>query len=144
MKKQRKFFTASNKYQEKIVLVAAFPALLVFLSLVFSLMLVRENVILAVKSHRHINFDSALMIWLYHSYIYIIFGLCCIFIISLIVTFVYLKNLIGPFNRINRELDEIIEGRSNRLLTARPEDEMVNGLLKRVNVLVQSYVERKK
>ena len=63
--------------------------------------------------------------------------------VSLIVSFIISHNMLGAFERIFFELDEIIAGRSQKTINCRPNDELINNLLKRVNVLVANYVKNK-
>ena len=52
------------------------------------------------------------------------------------------NNLLGPVSRIINELDMVIDGSRKKTITARPADELANELLKRINVLVEFYVEK--
>jgi hypothetical protein len=73
----------------------------------------------------------------------IIWILFIITIFSVMEVFKASHSLVGSFGRIHRELDEIIEGKSKKLITARPGDELAEDLLKRVNVLIQVYLDKK-
>ena len=139
-KKNRKFFCTTNKYQERIVLLAFLPSLLIFLAFsgIFFLM---ASETMAVFFHGQSssleNFVSQWSSW-------IVAVLCVVFVLALVFAFVFSHNLVGAFSRIIAELDEIIAGRSQKPITARPADELANELLKRVNVLIQHYIEHKK
>jgi len=47
------------------------------------------------------------------------------------------SDLVGAFERITRELDEVIEGKEKKIIRARIPDELANELLKRINILIQ-------
>src|SRR3989344_749686 len=46
------------------------------------------------------------------------------------------NRLIGPFERVIRELDEVISQNKKRHISARPGDELAGELLKRINTLI--------
>ena len=48
------------------------------------------------------------------------------------------NDVVGPFDRIIRELDEVIEGGARQPITVRQRVELAQQLLKRVNVLVKN------
>jgi hypothetical protein len=62
---------------------------------------------------------------------------------SMIGAYVVSLNMVGAFGRIICELDEIIAGRSQKSINSRPEDGLMNDLLKRINVLIPYFVENK-
>jgi hypothetical protein len=62
---------------------------------------------------------------------------------SMIGAYVVSLNMVGAFGRIISELDEIIAGRSQKTINSRPEDSLMNDLLKRINVLIPYFVENK-
>jgi len=55
----------------------------------------------------------------------------------LIISFIISRNMVGAFERIVRELDEVIEGKRVGPLTARRYDVLAKDLLQRVNVLIE-------
>jgi len=66
------------------------------------------------------------------------------FLMSLIGAYIISHKMVGAFGRIIRELDEIIDGRSQRMITCRSGDTLTKALLERVNVLIKSYVKQAK
>jgi hypothetical protein len=74
----------------------------------------------------------------------IVFLMCLFFILSLIWAFIISHNMVGAFGRITRELDEIIAGRSQRVISSRPNDTLTKDLLKRINVLAEYYIKHEK
>lgn len=69
-----------------------------------------------------------------------VFFMCLIFVLTLIGAYIVSHNMIGAYGRILRELDEIIAGRSTKTISSRPNDTLTKELLKRINVLIKSYV----
>ena len=57
-------------------------------------------------------------------------------LVAFILSFVS-HRILGPYERIVRELDEIIEGKNRRALSVRKHDEMFSDLLKRINTLIK-------
>ncbi|MBF0120679.1 MAG: hypothetical protein HQK79_17770 [Desulfobacterales bacterium] len=49
------------------------------------------------------------------------------------------NKLVGPYERILKELDEIIEGKRDKISPTREGDEMFEELLKRINLLVEKH-----
>lgn len=125
---QRRIFSIDNKYQARIVLLAFFPTLTICLFLVVLVILVQLN--LASQSQALLGV--------------VVFIFSSLFVLALIRAFVLSHNLVGPFPRIIRELDEVIAGRSNKVISARPDDDLAKELLARVNILIQNYLENKK
>lgn len=66
-----------------------------------------------------------------------------VFSLGLLAVIVYLitSRILGPYERILRELDEVIDGRHKRLLSVRRRDEMFGDLLKRINALIKKIPE---
>ena len=51
------------------------------------------------------------------------------------------NRLIGPFERVIRELDEVISQNKKRHISARPGDELAGELLKRINTLIDRMAQ---
>ena len=143
-KKNRRILPPTNKYQDKIMIVTFIPAATILLILVISLLLVRREFIQDINLGHQVSYISELMLWNFRWHNYVIFGICAIFVSSVITAFVISKNMVESFPRIISELDNVIELRSKKLITARPTDELSNELLKRINVLIKFYIENKK
>lgn len=47
------------------------------------------------------------------------------------------NKILGPYSRILRELDEMVEGKRNKPLRVRDGDEMFGELLKRINTIIE-------
>ena len=70
--------------------------------------------------------------------IYVLVSIWCLLFLFLIWANNVASNLLGAFERIIRELDEIIENKEKRPVRARPSDELPNDLLKRINILIEN------
>jgi len=139
-KRSRKIFTTSNKYQTQIILLTFFPPLVIclFFAGFMSIMYKELTAVLLYNSPadlaRQVSQWSVLIVGV----------LCALFIFALMWAFIVSRSLVGAFGRIIREMDEVIDGRSKKLLGARNDDHLANELLKRINVLAKHYIEGKK
>ena len=67
-------------------------------------------------------------------------SLIVVFIISIFVIFLtyYMSNkIIGPFERIIKELNDVLEGKRKQSLETRKDNEMFGDLLKLINKLIK-------
>jgi hypothetical protein len=138
---RRSIFSVNSKYQWQILAVSIVPVVLGYLLLAGFLHSLTSQISYHIVNG--IPYDD-LMIQIPQLIIkfdLILIGSCIIFGILVLVT---LQDLIGPFDRINRELDDIIAGRSKKTIGVRPRDQIAKTLLKRVNVLIESYVGQTK
>ena len=66
-------------------------------------------------------------------------GITCFFLfVILLLSFLISKNLVGAFDRILKELDEVIDGKDRNKIGVRVRDDLANELLSRVNVLIKN------
>lgn len=138
-KRTRNIFQTSNKYQEKIIFLTVLPSILTFLSFACVIFIADPFISKAIFSNSLMFIEN-----LVHRYCLLIVVLMCVFLIlSLMGAYVVSNHMIGAFGRIVSELDEIIAGRSQKTITGRPEDDLTNDLLKRVNVLIKFYVKNR-
>lgn len=137
--KSRNVFLTANKHQDKIVLMCFIPSLLIFLAFI-ALVFIGNPMVTKAIFHSSIPSMTNLI---YMFTAAIVFILCLILVLSIMLSFVISHHIVGPFGRIIKELDDIVEGKSKRLITSRPGDDLAEDLLKRVNVLVKFYMEHK-
>ncbi len=129
----RKQFFRTNRFQRRIIALTFAPllAIIVFMWVIMDVFYKEMvNVILyqsSADAMRTIN----------HWGGYLLLGFLTILIGTIFWAFSVSLNLVGAFERIIRELDEMIEGESYKTLRARPKDELANELLKRINVLIE-------
>jgi len=137
-KKSRLFFVVANKYQREIILLAFIPSVLIFLSFIAIVFIGNPIVSNAVLHTSFFNVQNLIN----HFSVLIIFLICFYFISCMVLTFIISDRMVGAFDRIVRELDEVIAGRSQKLIKSRPEDTLSKDLIKRINVLIESYVKQ--
>ena len=131
--KPRKNFFHINKYERRILQAAILPTLIVCLGVsAFLIYFFRE--LINVMVHHSPAFGVEFL----NQWATIIFlVIWAIFALGLLLTFDVAKNTVGPFERIIRELDEIIEKRQPKQIRARDHDELAKELLKRINTLIK-------
>ena len=139
-KKTRDFLKTHNKYQRKIILLAFIPGALIFMAFICIVFIGAPNFSKAIfhtsfwNLENSVNQISGLLVLL----------MCLIFLFSMIQAFIISHKMLGAYERIIRELDEIISGRSQKTIKGRPYDTLTNDLLKHINVLVEFYRDNKK
>lgn len=133
---KRAYFSTVNKYQITIILLTFFPSAMIFLTFI-GIVLVGDPMISKAMAHTPLagmeNLISRFAGWM-------LFLMCAIFLGTLALAFIISLNMVGAFERINRELDAIIAGQSKRVVTCRPHDDLARDLLKRINVLAEFYI----
>ncbi len=134
--KPRAIFATHNKFQREIIILAFFPSALIFLT--FICMVILGNLFFC-KALFHRSFPASIDLVNKLSGL-MVFFMCLIFVLTLIGAYIVSHNMIGAYGRILRELDEIIAGRSTKTISSRPNDTLTKELLKRINVLIKSYV----
>ncbi|HBR14232.1 MAG TPA: hypothetical protein DD723_01630 [Candidatus Omnitrophica bacterium] len=68
---------------------------------------------------------------------WLLLTICLIMVFITFRTYYISNKLLGPFVRIMRELDDVIEGKRKNLLGVRKGDEMFEEILKRINSLIK-------
>ena len=139
-RKTRNLFVAANKYQKHIIILVFLPSLLIFLA--FNGIVFMGNPAFS-KAVFHASFPSSERSINLFSEMIVIF-MCSFFLLSLFATFIISHNMIGGFERITKELDVIISGKSQRTISSRPNDTLTKELLKRINILAEYYIKNKK
>ena len=131
---KRKLFFRVTKYQRPIVSLALCPALfLCILITVFVIYYQNELVNMILYTTKPI---SARIITQWGT---IIIGTLWVsFFVLSILSCQISSNLVGAFERIMREMDDIIAGKERRIIRARPKDDLANELAKRINILIDS------
>ncbi len=134
--KKRNYFIA-NKYQNSIVYVTFIPSLIIALVITICIILYQLSLMNAV-----INSEVGPGIEFIKNRGAIIIVVVWVFFMSnMIWAFHVSKNLVGPFVRITRELDEIVNGKAQKKIVARPKDGLANELLKPINLLLEKSAE---
>lgn len=65
-----------------------------------------------------------------------VIGASCLLLFFLLWTYYISNKMVGPFHRVIKELDDILETKSKKRIMTRPGDELFEELLKRINTLV--------
>lgn len=135
----RRSFLNMNKYQKSIIPLAVGPlAGLCFVITVYTLYFQHELINLILYASKPVSVQmikqgSAVIIGV--LWLLFVFMAMWIYNISL--------NLLGPFERVIREIDRIIGSGGKRAIHARNADDLANELLKRINILIDLMPEGK-
>jgi hypothetical protein len=131
-KKKRNLFATRNKYQLSIILLTFFPPVVVCTSMAIFITIMYYQMLNVIRYNSSAVVARSLTQW---SGL-IVGVLCAMCIVSLFWVFILSSRLVGPFERIIRELDEVIEHKKKKKIVARTKDELANQILKRINVLI--------
>jgi len=134
-RQKRKPYDQNNKYQKRIIFLTFVPTLIIcifisFLAVIFYRDLI--NVILYQSAANSMQF-------IYHWGYLTLFGLWIIFIIVLFWACIISNHIVGPFQRIIREMDEVLAKKEKKHIVVRENDELAQEILKRVNKLIDHY-----
>lgn len=128
----RSLFLNTNKYQKKIIVPILISCLLACAVNLFCL----SYYYLGGTLHQEAPFGiSLLTLNVLAPWLYVFFTLTIAFI--LLWTYYISNRMVGPFDRIIRELDDVIAGKKTTKIGTRKGDEMFEQLLKRVNTLIE-------
>jgi len=127
--RKRQSLPRVNRFQKRVMFAVMLGSLLgfIFCLLVLDYFYFDESSILFDFSWAHFRL---LVKWFAPL---AVFALLVMAMVSLVVT----HRILGPYERIIRELDEIIDGKHRRLLSVRQKDEMFSDLLRRINALIK-------
>jgi uncharacterized protein involved in cysteine biosynthesis len=132
-KSQRKKFGNINRYQMAIIMATFMPTLIICFAITILLIICYWDLIDII-----VNQSAATSIQIISDWSVLIVSVVWIAFALLLLWAYYLSlRLVGPFERINRELDEIIEGKHRNKITARKKDNLAKELLQRINVLIE-------
>lgn len=129
---KRRLFSINNEYQARIVLLAVVPPLVIALSLTAAIFIMDAQFNRLVAEQSPAFWAQTIADWFY-AVVYFVFFLL---ILSLIYSFIFAQNLVNPFGRVIREMDEVLASGNKRVITARPHDELANELLQRINAFI--------
>lgn len=138
-RKSRNVFNTANEYQNKIILLTFLPT--VFIFLVFTIIVFVGNPIITDAIY-HQPMNSVVSLINKFTGI-IVLAMCLIVIATIAGSFIISHHIVGPFGRIIKELDDVIDGRTDKKITSRPGDDLAKELLKRVNFLIDAYTRQK-
>ncbi|MBF0397894.1 MAG: hypothetical protein HQK78_14030 [Desulfobacterales bacterium] len=130
-----------NKFQVRILLPMLLSALIIlsFLSLIYYLSISKTSTILESSKGTTIVYDYSLgylgSIETFFPFLTVIMSI--IVVILIFWTYRISNRLVGPYERIIKEIDEILEGKRENITPLRKGDEMFEKLLNRINILIE-------
>ena len=130
---QRQRFWGINRWQRQSIRLSVAPALVLFLFMFVLIEIFQTELrdVIITSS------DEATIVALTRWGVWLFAALAACFLAVAASTYVASRNVLGPFDRLLRELDEMLDGRRERKpLRVRPKDDLANELLKRVNKLI--------
>jgi len=133
-KYQKRLFR-SNKYRKRILSIVLLPTIIICLLISFLILLFHLELVSVILYGEGSLSLEAINQW---SFI-IVFVLWLIFIIVYIRVHIVSSQLVGAFERIMNEMDEVIGNKEKKELKAREKDDLANELLKRINLLIDGY-----
>jgi hypothetical protein len=139
-KKTRTIFTTANKYQREIILIAFVPSAIIFLTFTCIIALGNPAFSKAIFHTSALNMKNMVN---QLSTVIILF-MFLIYLLSLIRTYIVSNYMVGAIERIIRELDDVVAGRSHHIISSRPKDTLTRDLVKNINVLIKFYVDHNK
>ena len=134
MKSGNRRFLGINRWQRQSIRLSVAPALVLFMFMFFLIEVFQTELrdVIIVSS------DEATIVALTRWGVWLFLALAACFLAVVTSTYVASRNVLGPFDRLLRELDEMLDGRRERKpLVVRPKDDLANELLKRVNRLIE-------
>ena len=141
---KRNPFRLANKHQYHIILSVMVPALfclVISLLSIYYISFIAHQLALYNSADfsrpevytpwiLNINRWMAVIPWILFAISFSIFAL-------VIWIFDFSNRLVGPYGRVLRELDEILEGKNKGKISLRRKDEFLGDLIKRINILIQ-------
>lgn len=136
---KRKQYFHTNEYQRQIIMLALIPSVVMCLVLSFLLIIFHHDLSGIILNGSTTTIVQAVSRWT----IFIMLALWSILALAAGTAYVLSNNLVGAFERIFRELDEVIGGKAKHDIKARQGDKLANELLKRINVIIRSFSDKK-
>ncbi len=129
---KRKLIANTNKYQRKIIWPIIIACLIAGAMAFFSL----EYYVASIVNAKMLvfNYDVTSFEWIIPTFL---LGVGAILVFIIFWTYFMSNRIVGPFDRITRELDEVVEGKRKAAITTRDGDEMFDQLLKRINSVIE-------
>ncbi|MEW5895084.1 MAG: hypothetical protein AB1650_04945 [Candidatus Omnitrophota bacterium] len=130
---KRQLFPSFKKYQNHLMMLVFIPAVIMHMFLYGLLSFMHLSLFDALFGKPYASVVASLIDrWS----VLLLFVSGMFIILYLIVAFFVSRNLLGAFNRIINELDEVVEGKKKGPLFARKYDFLANEILKRVNSII--------
>ncbi len=127
-------FLHMNKHQRQIIRLSVVPSTIFCVVMYFLLHAFQGEVSEAIYTASDVASIKFVSEWAFALLSILLLYLGCGFLWAYAVS----SDVVGPFDRIIRELDEVIDSGARQPITVRQRDELAQQLLKRVNVLVKN------
>ncbi len=132
--RSRRAFLHTTKHQRQIIRLSVVPSTIVCVVMYFLLHAFQNDLGEAIYTTSDVASIKFVSEWAFALLSILLLYLGCGFLWAYAVS----NDVVGPFDRIIRELDEVIDGGARQPITVRQRDELAQQLLKRVNVLVKN------
>ena len=132
--RSRRAFLHTTKHQRQIIGLSVVPATIFCVVMYFLLQAFQREVAEAIYTASDVASIKFVSEWAFALLSILLLYLGCGFLWAYAVS----NNVVGPFDRIIHELDNVIDEGARHPITVRPRDELAQQLLKRVNVLVKN------
>ncbi len=141
---KRLLFVNVNKYQQQILLPALLICLVACAGVFYTLYYINyvdKN--LAVVCHVDVTTLTKDIPWFIHMHSFnkvvpwILFSMTTVLLVIICWMFYLSNKILGPSNRILKELDDILSGKRQDPIGTRSGDEFFEELLKRINALIK-------
>ncbi len=127
-------FLHTTKHQRQIIRLSVVPSTIFCVVMYFLLQAFQREVGEAIYTASDVASIKFVSEWAFALLTMVLLYLGCGFLWAYAVS----NNVVGPFDRIIQELDEVIDGGARHPITVSERDELAHELLKRVNVLVKN------
>ena len=128
------FGVRSGQHQRQIIRLSVVPSTIFCMVMYFLLQAFQREVGEAIYTASDVASIKFVSEWAFALLSIVLLYLGCGFLWAYAVS----NDVVWPFDRIIRELDEVIDGGARQPITARQRDEVAQKLLKRVNMLVKN------
>ena len=141
---QRKLLNPTNPFQNRIIISVMIPAVIaciMCLAMLCYVYYVAQH--LALYSRADASWPDMFMPWFLDVSQFLRMAPGMLLIITglmlgaAIWSYYFSNQLVGPYNRIIRELDDVVSGKSKKPIILRKDDDMFAELFKRVNQLIE-------
>ena len=133
--KKRSLLSPTNTYQRQIITITFFVPFVFCLVIYILVSLLEKDLVHVLLNSSPAQVAQFVSHWMALTTI----SLSGILLFFFIIAFYLSQNLVGAFERIIHEMDDVIQGKKASPIQARPKDTLANELLKRINILIKNY-----
>ncbi len=132
-KNKRQLFSVNTKYQMEIMFYLVCPLLITALVITVAAFEANAQVKHLLNQGEYTMVATCIAQWFYRVVMFIFLSLAT----SFVLTFKVSRDVVNAFPRILRETDEVLATGVKKVIVARPEDDLANDVLKRINALIE-------